>query len=104
MPNHLKQVHIDQVMKHKQETGASNPEFGLDKSGIAGYPKPDNDEDQETEKTTDEKEKDKETDDMEVDKPKEASDGEIIKIINIQSDAKNCPTPNFAIFWKIGQF
>ena len=66
VPNHLKQVHIDQVMKHKSETGKSNPEFGLDKSGIAGYPKPPGEDEK-----TDEKEKEKD-DDMEVDKPKES--------------------------------
>ena len=65
MPNHLKQVHVDQVMKHKQDTGKSNPEFGLDKSGIAGFPKAD---DEEEKTSTEDKEKD---DDMEVDKPKE---------------------------------
>ena len=52
-------------MKHKSETGKSNPEFGLDKSGIAGYPKPPGEDEK-----TDEKEKEKD-DDMEVDKPKE---------------------------------
>jgi len=70
VPNHLKQVHVDQVMKHKQDTGKSNPEFGLDKSGIAGYPKAD---DEEEKTSTEDKEKD---DDMEVDKPKETDDKE----------------------------
>lgn len=59
VPNHLKNAHVDQVMKHKAETGKSDPEFGLDKSGIAGY---------KTEST--EKEgNDKEDESMEVDKP-----------------------------------
>ena len=58
VPNHLKTAHIDQVMKHKEETGKSNPEFNLEKSGIAGYNK------------TDQESDDKE-DSMEIDKPKE---------------------------------
>lgn len=37
VPNHLKNAHVEEVMKHKAETGKSDPEFGLDKSGIAGY-------------------------------------------------------------------
>jgi len=57
VPNHLKSAHIEQVMKNKEETGKSNPEFGLDKSGIAGYIKEDN--------------QDKDQDSMEVDKPTE---------------------------------
>ena len=37
IPSHIQQAHQDQVMKHKEETGKCDPEFGLDKAGIAGY-------------------------------------------------------------------
>ena len=37
IPSHIQQAHVDQVMKHKEETGKCDPEFGLDKAGIAGY-------------------------------------------------------------------
>ena len=60
-------------MKHKSESGKSNPEFGLDKSGIAGYPKAP---DSENEKTD---EKDKADEGMEVDKPKEAEGNDFYK-------------------------
>ena len=60
-------------MKHKSESGKSNPEFGLDKSGIAGYPKAP---DSENEKTD---EKDKADEGMEVDKPKEAEGNDSYK-------------------------
>merc|ERR1712131_382629 len=59
VPNHLKNAHVDQVMKHKAETGKSDPEFGLDKSGIAGY---------KTE-TTEKESNEKDDESMEVDKP-----------------------------------
>ena len=34
---HFTAAHQESVLKHKEETGKCDPEFGLDKAGIAGY-------------------------------------------------------------------
>lgn len=76
VPNHLKNAHVDQVMKHKAETGTSDPEFGLDKSGIAGY---------KTE-TTEKVGNDKDDESMEVDKPADEADKDESKAVKKTED------------------
>lgn len=57
IPTHIEQAHVEAVIKNKEETGRCDPEFGLDKAGIAGYKSKQNDDTGST--------------DMEVDAPKE---------------------------------